>query len=188
MDFSATPDLTSLLERAAEGDATAQQELWSSCYEQLRLIASAALQRWNGRVSLQSTDVLHEAFARLVDRSRVTERGHRYFLKSFATECRRLLVEHWRAKQALVRGGDRERVTMVSQALAGTTQGMDLLELSDVIETLAREDARAAQIVDLRLFGGLSVAECSEALGVAIRTVESDWTFAKAWLQRKLGR
>ena len=77
---------------------------------------------------------------------------------------------------------------MVSDVLPGTTEGMDLLELSDVIDALARADARAAQIVDLRLFGGLSVAECSETLGIAIRTVELDWTFAKAWLQRKLAR
>lgn len=187
MDPQPADDLTAVLERAAGGDEQAHSEFWSRSYEQLRAIAATALQCWNGKVSLVSTDVVNEAFLLLIDRSRVTERGHHYFLKCFATECRRLLVDRWRAKHAIARGGELRRVPMVSDMEPGTTRQFDLLELSDVVDGLAREDKRAAQIVDMRIFGGMTVVECAGALGIAIRTVELDWTFAKAWLQRKLG-
>ena len=186
MAHSSESFVPSDLEAARSGDAGARTRFWSRGYSELRQVAAAALAQWNGRIGLTPTDVLHEAFVRLAGRDRVTDEGTRFFYASFATECRRLLVDHHRQRIADKRGGRMQRVSLNSGILGDSNKPFDLIDLNDAIEVLAKLDPRAAQIVDLRVFGGMSMDECAAALGVSKRTAEYDWTNARSWLRDRL--
>lgn len=188
MELGPRRDLGTELEAASRGDAAARARFWEVGQAELRRIARAHLARWRGRVSLAPTDVLHEAFVRMVDRSRVTSEGAAFFYTSFATECRRLLVDHYRKKVAERRGGGWQRVSLHSEIIDERRPEFDLIDLSDAVEALAELDPRQASIVDMRLFGDMTVAQCAGALGVSERTVAEDWKHARAWLRVRLDR
>lgn len=188
MEAGSPGDLTGALEAACRGGGDAKARFWELGQAELRRIAAAKLAEWHGRVSLSPTEVLHEAFLRMVDRSRVTTEGAAYFYCSFATECRRLLIDHYRKGRADRRGGDRRRVTLHSEVLDPTHPEIDLIDLHDAIETLAGLDPRQAAIVDMRMFGDMTVAQCAEMLQVSERTVADDWRHARSWLQVRLAR
>ncbi len=188
MEAAPQPEFVRDLAAARGGDAGARTRFWTQGYAELQRIAAAALAGWNGRLAVSPTSLLHDAFVQLAGRDQVTREGSGYFFVSFATECRRLLVDHHRRNMAEKRGGKLQRVTMPSELLGDGGSPIDLIDLHDAIEVLAKLDAREAQVVDLRVFGGLDVAECAAALGVSKRTVEADWTNARSWLRERLGR
>ncbi len=173
---------------AAATPATPVAALVAAHYPELRALAARIASNERPGASLNPTALVHEAFLRLVDQSRITDRGSTFFRACFGQECRRVLVDQARARHAARRGGDRDRVTMVEFAELHDAGGIDLLLLHEAIEALARRNERMARIVDLRIFGGLTIAECALALGVAPRTVDKDWLFARSWLQRELRR
>lgn len=155
-------------------------------YDDLRRLAQAKMNREPGGVSLEPTALAHETFMRLVDQSRVDWRGKSHFMAVAAQAMRRILVDHARSRKRLKRGGSRQRVDLSSgMAIAGPSE-VDLIALDDAMEKLAEIDPRQARVVELRFFGGLNVEEVAEALGVSKRTVEGDWTMARAWLRREL--
>jgi RNA polymerase sigma factor (TIGR02999 family) len=156
-------------------------------YDELRGIAAAYMRRERIGHSLQPTALANEAYLRLVDETRIEWRGRAQFLAIAARAMRRILVEHARARGTAKRGGDRDRVSLSDSSGVFTAPQVDVLDLDETLEALARVDPRKAQIVELRFFAGLTTEETAEALGLSTTTVEDDWYFARAWLRRRLG-
>jgi RNA polymerase sigma-70 factor (ECF subfamily) len=157
-------------------------------YRELRRMAQWRL--GGGDQTLQATALVHEAYLKLVDQSRVDWKGRTHFKAIAAKVMRNVLVDHVRERGARKRGGDWQRVTL-SPGGEPATPEMDLdqiLSLHTALERLAEHDERQARVVDLRFFGGLKVEEVAAALGVSKRTAEGYWTHARAWLRRELSR
>ena len=138
------------------------------------------------KVTLQATALLNEAYLRLVDVRRMNWQSRTHFLAMAARIMRRVLVEAARARQAQRRGAAAARVTLDEALLVGETPVVDVILVSDALEELSGFDTRKAQVVELRYFGGMTVEETAEALGVSPETVARDWRLAKAWLRRKM--
>ena len=172
------------------GQQLAVDRLTGILYEDLRRIASAYLSRERAGHSLSPTDLVHEAYGRLVDQERVNWQGKTHFLGIAAQAMRRLLVDHARRKLTDKRGGDWYRVTLEpvgTDALKnGELDHEQLLALDTALEKLAELDPRQATIVEMRYFGGMSVPEIAVALGIGRRTVDRDWKHARSWLKREL--
>ena len=183
-DSSPTP--TELLQRAARGDSDAAAEVVPLVYTQLRDRADAYLRREQAGHTLQPTALVHEAYVRLVGQRDVDWQGRTHFLATAAQEMRRILVDHARRRRSQKRGGSWERVTL-SDATTPDGDEVELLDLDEALEALEALDVRLVRIVELRFFGGLTVQEIAEQLGLGVSTVEKDWRMAKAWLYRYLG-
>lgn len=138
--------------------------------------------------TLQATALVNEAFLRLVDVRRVNWQNRAHFLAMVARLMRRVLVDAARARQADKRGGEMVRVTFDEALAGGHDPASELVMLDEALDSLAALDSRKGKVVELRFFGGLSLDEIAEALGVSAKTVMRDWDFAKAWLQRELER
>lgn len=186
MEEPARTKQTADLQAACSGSEDAKARFLQHGYDELRRIAEREVARWNRARTQTPTDVLHEAVVRLLGRPEVMVEGSGFFYVSFATECRRVLVDRYRHRRAGKRGGGMQKVTLHAELLEAEGGAFDLLDLHEAIEELARRDAREAAIVDMRVFAGLSVDECAKALGVSKRTVEGDWTDARSWLRHRL--
>lgn len=165
------------------------EELMDAVYGELRRLARGYLRRERRGHTLEPTALVHEAYLRLVDQKRVDWRGRTHFFAVGARMMRRLLVDHARRHDRKKRGGDWRQVTLGDAAvplLGGSLGADDLLALAAALDRLAELDERQARVVELRFFAGLKVDEAAEALGVSRRTVEADWTHARAWLRREL--
>ncbi len=192
--MSADPksDVTGILaelSRGATEPGNAPEQLLPLVYDELRRLARSYLQRERADHTLQATDLVHEAYEHLADRSRVDWRGRAHFFAAAAQAMRRVLVDHARDRGALKRGGGQQRVTL--EGLAGSPGGSDLdlvelVALDWALTQLAALDAREAQVVELRYFGGLTTMEIARFLSVSERTVEYDWIHARAWLQKEI--
>jgi RNA polymerase sigma factor (TIGR02999 family) len=152
----------------------------------LRRIARRCLQGGRPTEPVQATELLNEAFLRLVDVREVDWQSRTHFLARCARLMRRVLVDLARSRQARKRGGTAVRVPVDDATLAGPSDSGDVLRLNDALEGLAALDERKSRVVELRFFGGLTVEETTTALGVSSKTVLRDWEFARAWLQREL--
>ncbi len=167
----------------------AAEELMAAVYDEMRSLARGYLRRERSDHTLQPTALVHEAYLRLADQDRLSWRGRSHFSGVGAQIMRRLLVDHARRRGRVKRGGDWRRVTLGHGAAPLFGRDLDrdeLLALDQALEKLAELDARQARIVELRFFAGLEVAEVAEILGVSKRTVEGNWTHARAWLKREL--
>jgi RNA polymerase sigma factor (TIGR02999 family) len=131
--------------------------------------------------------LVHEAYLKLVDQSRVDWKGRTHFVAVASQAMRRILVDHARHRQALKRGGAFRRITLDEGLAAEWQSDQDLLSLESALEKLSKLDQRQSQIVELRFFGGLQIDEVAEALGMSKRSVEREWTMTRAWLRRELG-
>ena len=181
-------EMTGLLRLVAQGDEQATVRLAEIVHADLRHMAARFLAGERDAHSLQPTLLVHEAWLRVMpDRSgRLQDRGH--FMAVAARAMRQILVMHARAKGRDKRGGDWQRVSL-SAVPPGTSPEAELAELLDLdaaLERMALEHPRAAHVVELRAFGGMTIEESAEALGVSHATVEDDWVLAKAWLSRAL--
>lgn len=175
-------DITKLLLRAREGDREAGAQAFSMLSGELRRVA-ARLMRGQAGHTLQPTALVNESYLKLYGSDHEwRSRGH--FLAYAARAMRSVLVDHARRKQALVRGGGWQREPLTPAVMWYEEQRIDLLALDDAIERLAQESAREANIVELRFFAGLSIAEVAEVLDLSVATVKRDWTTARAWLYR----
>lgn len=171
---------------AARGSAT---ELFPLVYDELRRLAGSYMSRERRDHTLEPTALVNEAYLRLVDLSRIDWRGRTHFFAVGAQAMRRVLVDHARHKGSLKRGGNRSRVTLAQGLGPADSADLDqetLLTMHRALETLAELDPRQARIAELRFFGGLTVIEVAEVLGVSKRTVEADWMHARVWLRREL--
>ena len=163
-------------------------ELVPLVYDELRRIAARYLRRESPGNTLQPTALVHEAFLKLADQQRVDWQGRTHVLAIGAKAMRRILVDHAKRKRRLKRGGKLKRLELDAAAALSPQRDEDLLAVDEALEKLAQIDERQATIVELRFFGGLTVEEVAEALGLSKRTVEGEWTVVRAWLRRELAK
>ena len=180
-----TNDVTRLLSELAAGTTDAANRLATLVYDELHRIAVAAMRREDDGHTWQPTELVHEAFTRLVGQNRVEWQNRHHFFGIAAQAMRRLLVDHARARRQLKRDGG-ERVPLTANLGQDAPDNIDILELNDALDQLALLDARQARVVELRYFAGLSVEETAETLAVSAATVKRDWAVARAFLRRAL--
>jgi RNA polymerase sigma factor (TIGR02999 family) len=182
-----TARITALLLAVSDGGRDALDQLVPLVYNDLRRVAAAQLRREAPGHSLQPTSLVHEAYVRLVDQRHVKWRNRAHFFGVAASLMRRILIDHARARLADKRGGGLERVTLIDdEALATSPRGIDVLALHESLERLAAFDPRKERIVELRFFGGLTIEETAEVVGISEATVVREWTFTLAWLRENL--
>ena len=175
-----------LLERAERGDRTSAEQLIPLVYDRLHDLAEGYLRNERSGHTLQPTALVHEAYLLLADQSRISWKGKTHFFAAGAGAMRRILVDHARRRRAQKRGGGANRFTLPEGVVADGRPDQDILAVDEALNRLAEIDPRQAQIVELRFFGGLTVDEVAEVLGVSKRTVEREWTVIRAWLRREL--
>ncbi len=181
-------EVTQYLEALSAGDSGASERVLEMVYAELRSLADAHLRGERVGHTLQPTALVHEAWMRLVDQSRVQWEGKAHFLGVAALAMRRVLVDHARARGRDKRGGGAERVPLQSDLADAFHVDLDLLALDEGLRELQRHSERAARVVELRFFAGLSEDEAAHVLGVTRPTVTRDWRAARAWLSDWMGR
>ena len=179
-------DVSETLIRIADGDTKAADRLLPLVYDQLRRLAGTMLGGEPSGNTLQPTALVHETFLRLADQTRCDWKGKTHFFAIGAKLMRRILVDHARGKKRLKRGGQARRIPLHDDLCVTNRKDEDVLAIDDALIKLGELDPRQAEIVELRFFGGLTVDEVAEVLGVSKRTVESEWTMVRAWLRREL--
>jgi RNA polymerase sigma factor (TIGR02999 family) len=180
------PDLDALIERASGGDRAALDELMPVVYRELRVLAGRYLARERKGQSVQATMLVHEAYLRLFKAKGLQWQNRPHFMAIAAHSMREILVERARARDASKRGGGRARVTLDEGVAQAPETPLDVLALNDALERLGAIDSQQARIVELRYFGGLTIEEAANAIGVSPATVKRDWTVARAWLYREI--
>lgn len=181
-------DFTSMLAAASGGDRASADALLSRVYDELRALASGQMRFERRGHTLQTTALVHEAYLKLVDLSRVEWRGRAHFLAAASTAMRRILINHAKERRRLKRGGSAERVPL-DEALASFEQrAIDLEALDEALERLAELDSQQARVVEMRFFGGMTVDEIAEVLGASPRTINREWELARAWLRGQVSR
>jgi RNA polymerase sigma factor (TIGR02999 family) len=183
---STRQEVTQLQGEWSNGDEGPLGKLFPLVRPELHQLAHHYMSRERTGHTLQTTAVLNEAYLRLVDNTKPVWQGRTHFIAAAAQMMRHIMVDHARKYQALKRGGGALKVTLDEAALVTETRSQELLDLDEALERLAVQDARKSQIVELRYFGGLTVEETAEFLKLSQRTVEREWTAAKAWLYREL--
>jgi RNA polymerase sigma factor (TIGR02999 family) len=180
-------EITRLLSAWGAGDDAARERLLQAVYGELKAIARQVFRRERGGHTLQPTAVVHEAFLKLAGGAATSFRDRAHFFAIAAQAMRQILVDHARARTTAKRGGGALRVELGDQpATAGGATFADVLAIDEALSRLGKHDADQARLVELRFFGGLTVEETAEVLGVSAPTVKRDWRLARAFLSREL--
>jgi RNA polymerase sigma factor (TIGR02999 family) len=169
-----------------QGNQAAFEELIPLVYDELRRLAHRQLRGERTNHTLQTAELVHETYLRLVDSSRVQWQNRAHFLAVAAQSMRRILVDAARSRQSLKRGGEQTRVALDAELTIAGAPNVDVVALDDALESLSRMDQRRSRVVELRFFGGLTVEETAAVLDVSPETVMRDWKVAKAWLFKQL--
>lgn len=177
--------VTELLVQWTRGDQEAPRVLLPLVYDELRRLARYHLGAERSDHTLQSTALVHEAYLRLVKPGSLQLESRRHFFAVASRLMREILVDHARSRSAAKRGGG-ERLTLDEAAELAWSKEVDLLVLDDALNELAKMSPRQSRIVELKFFGGLSIAEVAQVLEVSSATVERDWSVARAWLYREI--
>jgi RNA polymerase sigma factor (TIGR02999 family) len=186
MADSSSADTTELLRAWADGDSEALRQLTPRVYRELRRVAAHLLQNERPGLSLQSTDLVHEVYLRLVNARELDWQHRAHFFAVSATLMRRILLDRARRRAALKRGGKAEPLDLTKTVDVAQVKARELVALDDALNALAEVDPRKSRIVELRFFGGLSVKETAEVVKVSSDTVMRDWKMARAWLLTEL--
>ncbi len=181
-------EISLLLDQYRDGQAEAFGKLMGLVYDDLRRLAAWQLQTERTEHTLQPTALVHEAYLKLADQNPVDWQNKAHFFALAAQVMRHILVDHARAKQRDKRGGGQTSVPLDEALKLSRTSEPGLVELDEALNTLAGQDARKSRIVELRYFGGLSIEETADVLGISPTTVRREWTLAKAWLRRELSK
>ena len=185
---SSSKEITELLVAWRNGDRAALDKLTPLVYGELHRLAHQYMRKERPGHTLQTSALLNEAFVRLVDQRDVQWRNRAHFFGIAAQMMRRILVDYARSRHYAKRGGGGQRVSLDEAMLASEARAAEVVALDEALTALSDVDQRKSQIVELRFFGGLSIDETSEVLGVSPGTVKRDWTLAKAWLHREINR
>ena len=191
---SDSADITGLLRGWAHGDPTALDRLTPIVYDQLRRLAGGYMHKERAGHSLQTTALVHETYLRLANAGDMPWKDRTHFFAVAARIMRRILVDHARRRTSVKRGGRVERdqhstlLNLDELPTTDTERAQEVCAVDEALTALARIDPRRAQVVELRFFGGFSVEETADALGVSPQTVMRDWKLARAWLARELSR
>ncbi|HEX5705424.1 MAG TPA: sigma-70 family RNA polymerase sigma factor [Pyrinomonadaceae bacterium] len=186
MSGDAQHDVTQILNDWSGGDQKAQERLMPFVYDELRRLARSFLVKERGDHTLQPTALVHEAYVRLVDQTRVNWQNRAHFYGIAARMMRRVLVDHARAHAAEKRGGGAIRLSIDDVQVPLEQRAADFVALDEALEKLSQFDKRKGKVVEMRFFGGLNDEEIAEVLGVTTRTVLRDWKKARLWLYREL--
>lgn len=187
-DPDATPDVTDMLVRLRKGDRGVWEELIPLVYDGLRRIARRQMRRESERQRLDTTGLVHEAYLRMADQTRVKWRDRAHFYAVAAQCMRRILINDAHRRKAAKRGGDRQPVTLEDVQIGENAfdRPEELIALDRALGELEDRDRRQARIVECRFFGGLTIAETATALEISPATVKRDWRSARAWLYRRI--
>jgi RNA polymerase sigma factor (TIGR02999 family) len=186
MSDSTASDITGLLVDWSNGDQSALEKLLPLVERELHRLAHSYMRRENPNHTLQTTALVNEAYLKLIDQKKTQWQNRAHFFGIAARIMRRILMNYARDQQRLKRGGGAIQVSLSEASVISLARTSDLIALDEALEKLAIVDERKARVVELRHFGGLSVEETSEVLGVSEITVTRDWKFAQAWLLREI--
>ena len=178
--------VTQLLMQLSGGDRAAVDELTPLVYHELKRIAGAQLRRERPGHTLQATALVHEAYLKLIDQRDVTWQNRAHFFGVAAQAMRRILLDYAKSRQRIKRGGEIHKTSLDEALVVAEDRASDLVRIDEALTRLEALDARQAKVVELRFFGGLSVEETAEAIGVSAPTVKREWAMARAWLHREL--
>ncbi len=178
--------ITDLVSRSSKGQAGETDKLFSLMYEDLCRLAGKFLQNEPMRNRLSSSSLVHQAYVRMVDQSRINWQGKTHFFAIGATVMRRILVDHARKVRSLKRGGGWERRQLTDEVTFQLNRDGDVVALDELLEVLAELHPRQEKIVELRFFGGMTMREIATEMGLGLRTVEKEWAMARAWMRREL--
>ena len=181
-------DVTRILNAIEQGDSKATEELLPVVYEELRLLAAQKISHELPEHTLQATALVHEAYLRLIEAKDQNWNSRGHFFKAAAEAMRRILIENARRKQSIKYGGNRRRVKLDVNELAVEGFSDDIIALDEALTKLTNYKPLVAEVVRLRYFAGLTIAQISEILGIPCRTVDSYWAYARAWLFREVSR
>lgn len=182
-------EILSRIDASAQEKSVTPPELVDEVYDDLRRLARRYMSRERSNHTLQPTALVHEAYMKLADQTRVEWQGRTHFFAIGAQAMRRILIDHARGRQRDKRGGDWLRVTWAEEVFPGGKRDLsdeEVLDLDRAIRELAEVEPRQASVVELRFFGGLTVEEVAEALEVSKRTADGDWAKARDWLKQRL--
>ncbi|MEZ6121144.1 MAG: ECF-type sigma factor [Pirellulaceae bacterium] len=174
-------ELTRILERAESGDPVAIDELLPLVYNELRQLARSKLSRESPNQSLQTTELVHEAYLRLIGPNRTWE-GRRHFFAAAAESMRRILIDRARRKHSVKHGGQFQRIELNEQSLEQESTAAEMLIVNDLFDRLTQYHPGEAEIAKLHYFAGFSIRECAKAIGIPSSTAHDRWRFARAWL------
>ena len=177
---------TELLRRAGDGETGAVERMFPLVYDELRRLAHHHLTRESTGRTLSTTELVHEAYLKLIDQTRVAWNGRAHFLGVAAIAMRRILVDRARSRRRLKRGGTSARVPIESIDLSADDRADLVVALDEALDRLRQLDERQARVVECRFFGGMTEEDTAEALGVGLRTVKRDWAKARSWLYAEL--
>jgi len=180
-------EVTELLIAWSDGDSGAYEKLMPLVYEELRRLAHRYMRREREGHTLQTSALVNEAYLRLIDQKNVHWQNRSHFFAIAAQIMRRILVDYARSRRYGKRGGGAVQVSLEERLIVSANRSAEVVALDDALKSLAKIDERKSQVVELRFFGGLSIEETAEVLGVSAATVMRDWTLAKAWLLREIG-
>ena len=179
-------DVTELLLDWSNGNQAALDQLMPLVYEELHRLAHQHMARERPEHTLQTSGLLNEAYLKLVDQKNVRWQNRAHFFAIAAKLMRQILVDHAKQRHRVKRGGHARQVPLDEAVVVSPERGAEMMALDDALQTLAAVDQRKSQILELRFFGGLSIEETAEVLGVSPGTVMRDWTLAKAWLRMEM--
>jgi RNA polymerase sigma-70 factor (ECF subfamily) len=179
-------EITQLLLAWSEGDSEALDRLAPLVYAELHRLAKSYMRKERARHTMQTTALIHEAYLRLIDAGQVEWRNRAHFFGVASRAMRQILVAMARERGCQKRGGGARQVSLDEAMMIDEGRDEDLVALDEALGALAKIDARKAQVVEMRFFGGLTEEEISAALGVSTETVRRDWRLARSWLRRKL--
>jgi RNA polymerase sigma factor (TIGR02999 family) len=181
-------EITAQLIAWSHGDEAARDTLIPAVYQELRRMADHYFRGESPGHSLQPTALVHEAYLRLIDQTKVDWQNRAHFFGVAAQMMRRILVDHAKAKHRVKRGGTSPRVSLDETVNLSNERDVELVALDEALKALEQLDERKSHIVELRYFGGLTVHETAQVLGVSDKTVMRDWNLAKAWLYQQLSQ
>lgn len=176
--------LAATIERDPGGNE--REKLFVLLYEELRARAGQLMRAERRDHTLRPTALVHEAYLRLIDQTRVDWTDHARFCHIAARAMRQILVDHARARNALKRGGGAARITLDGNDPGTPDTTLDVLAVHDALAALRQTDERSAAVVEMRIFAGMNLEEIAAVLGVSRRTVDGDWAFARRWLARAM--
>lgn len=179
-------DVTILLNKIAQGNGFAVEELFPILYQELRKLAANYLKNERPNHTLQATALVHEAYLRLVDWETVSWQNRAHFFSVAARVMRNILVDSARRKKSQMHGGYFQTISLDESIGFFNVSDIDLVNLDNALQELSGLNERQARVIELRFFGGLTIEETALTLGVSEMTVKRDWNFSKAWLYRKL--
>ena len=188
MDSPPAHDVTQLLIAWSDGDQAARDQLMAVVYEELHRVARRYMRRESPGHTLQTSALVNEAFLRLVDQRHVQWQNRAHFFGIAAEMMRRILVDYARSRKYAKRGGGARALSLDEGLIVSDERNAEVIAVHEALEEMAKFDARKAKVVEFRFFGGLSIDETAEVLGVSTATVRSDWTTAKAWLRREMSQ